>query len=153
MKKKLLWVLGVLAALLILATVIGPHLILAAVRQETPAESYAYSESFLTSYDEIRVHLAQRMEQMKAAGTVVESESYAVDESDDLYIDSYYLPSGGEKTNLIVLTTGVHGMEGYIGAVMLDVFFEEIYPGLNHETTGVLVGATVNPYGMKYLRR
>ena len=88
MKKKLLWVLGVLAALLILATVIGPHLILAAVRQETPAESYAYSESFLTSYDEIRAHLAQRMEQMKAAGTVVESESYAVDESDDWYIES-----------------------------------------------------------------
>jgi len=32
MKKKLLWGLGVLAALLILATVVGPHLILAAVR-------------------------------------------------------------------------------------------------------------------------
>ena len=153
MKKKLFWVLGVLAALLILATVVGPHLILAAVRQETPAESYAYSESFLTGYDEIRTHLAQRMETMKAGGTAVESESYAVDESDGLYIDSYYLPTGGEKTNLIVLTTGVHGVEGYIGSVMLDVFFEEIYPGLNHDTTGVLVVANVNPYGMKYLRR
>ena len=67
-----------------------------------------------------QVDLAQRMEAMKAGGTAVESESYAVDESDGLYIDSYYLPTGGEKTNLIVLTTGVHGMEGYIGAVMLD---------------------------------
>ena len=69
-----------------------------------------YSESFLTGYDEIRTHLAQRMEAMKAGGTAVESESYAVDESDGLYIDSYYLPTGGEKTNLIVLTTGVHGL-------------------------------------------
>ena len=69
------------------------------------------------------------------------------------YIDSFYLPSTGAQTNLIVLTTGVHGIEGYIGAVMLDVFFQDVYPTLNRETTGVLVVANVNPYGMKYMRR
>ena len=83
----------------------------------------------------------------------MEAESYAVDAADDLYIDSFYLPSSGEKTNLIVLTTGVHGMEGYIGSVMLDVFFGEIYPELNTEDTGILVVANVNPYGMKHYRR
>lgn len=153
MKKVLLRVFCVIAAILILATLIAPHLILTTVRQETPAETYAYSESFLTSYDEIRAHLAQRMEQMHEGGTAVESHSYAVDESDGLYIDSYYLPSAGEKQNLIVLTTGVHGIEGYIGSVMLDVFFEEIYPGLDKSSTGILVVSNVNPYGMKYLRR
>ena len=44
-------------------------------------------------------------------------------------------------------------MEGFIGSVMLDVFFEEIYPTLDTEKTGILVVANVNPYGMKYLRR
>jgi hypothetical protein len=58
-----------------------------------------------------------------------------------------------EQKNLLVLTTGVHGMEGYIGSVMLDVFFEEIYDGLDKDDTGVLVVANVNPYGMKYMRR
>ena len=62
-------------------------------------------------------------------------------------------PISKEKKNLIVLTTGVHGMEGYIGSVMLDVFFEEIYPDLDKESTGILVVANVNPYGMKYMRR
>ena len=148
MKKKLLTVLCIVLALILLATAIGPHIILAAVRQSRPADSYAYSDSFYTSYDDIRAHLQQL-----TADLGVEIYSHAIDASDDLYIDSFYLPSTGDKTNLIVLTTGVHGMEGYIGSVMLDVFFEEIYPTLNTETTGVLVVANVNPYGMKYLRR
>ena len=70
-----------------------------------------------------------------------------------LYIDNIYLPSTDKKTNLIVLTTGVHGMEGYIGSVMLDVFFEDIYPTLDTSDTGILIVANVNPYGMKYMRR
>ena len=153
MKKKLLWLLGILAGIILIATIAGPHLVLSLARQETPAETYAYSESFLSSYDEIRTHLHDRVDALTAAGITVEHTAYAVDESDGLYIDTVYIPSNGEKTNLIVLTTGVHGMEGYIGAVMLDVFFEEIYPGLNLENTGILVVANVNPYGMKYLRR
>ena len=148
MKKKLLTFLCIVLALILLATAIGPHIILAAVRQPQPADSYAYSDSFYTSYDDIRAHLQQLTAELG-----VEIYSHAIDASDDLYIDSFYLPSTGDKTNLIVLTTGVHGMEGYIGSVMLDVFFEEIYPTLNTETTGVLVVANVNPYGMKYLRR
>jgi hypothetical protein len=36
---------------------------------------------------------------------------------------------------------------------MLDVFFEEIYPDLDITTTGILIIANVNPYGMKYMRR
>ena len=148
MKKKLLTALCILLALVLLATAIGPHIILAAVRQPESAERYAYSDSFYNSYDDIRAHLQQL-----TADLGVDIYSHAIDAADDLYIDSFYLPSAADKTNLIVLTTGVHGMEGYIGSVMLDGFVEEIYPTLNTENTGVLVVANVNPYGMKYLRR
>ena len=147
-KKKLLWTLGILLALVVLATAIGPSIVLAAVRQPEPAGSYAYSESFYDDYEDIRAHILDLSAQLGA-----QSESYAIDESDGLYIDSFYLPSQGEQTNLIVLTTGVHGMEGYIGSVMLDVFFQEVWPEVDHNDTGVLVVANVNPYGMKYLRR
>ena len=147
MKKKLLWIVGVLLALALLATLIGPNIILQAVRQPEVAESYAYSDSFYNSYEEVRVHLGELAQELN-----VEISSYAVDEADDLYIDAFYLPSAGERTNLVVLTTGVHGMEGYIGATMLDVFFQEVYPTLDSDT-GVLVVANVNPYGMKYFRR
>lgn len=148
MKKKLLWTVGILGALLLIATLIGPGIILNAVRQPEVAENYAYSDSFYTGYDEVRAHL-----QELTADLGVEISSHPIDETDGLYIDSFYLSAAQAQTNLIVLTTGVHGMEGYIGATMLDVFFREIYPTLDTADTGVLVVANVNPYGMKYFRR
>ena len=148
MKKVFLRILGVLVLLAVVATLVGPGIILNAVRQPEVEENYAYSESFYTTYEDIRAHLQDLTRDLG-----VEVYSHAIDEADDLYIDSFYIPAKTEQTNLIVLTTGVHGMEGYIGAVMLDVFFEDVYPQLDGEDTGVLVVANVNPYGMKYYRR
>lgn len=148
MKKTILWIIGILATLVLIATLVGPGIILNAVRQPEPAESYAYSDSFYESYDEIRAHLQELTSDLG-----VEISSHAIDETDGLYIDSFYLPSTENQTNLIVLTTGIHGMEGYIGATMLDVFFNDVYPTLDTTDTGVLVVANVNPYGMKYFRR
>ena len=148
MKKRLLWVIGILAALALIATLIGPAMILNIVRQPEPAAEYSYSESFLTDYDSVRCHLLELADHLEA-----ETYTHAIDESDGLYIDTFYLPAQQEQTNLVILTTGVHGMEGYIGSVMLDVFFGEVYPRLNADNTGILVVANVNPYGMKYFRR
>ena len=153
LKTKLAKFLLAATAIILILSIIGPYVVLAIARQKKPAENYAYSESFYTTYDEIREHLGERVNLLKAAGVEVETESYAIDESDGLYIDNIYLPSQNERTNLIVLTTGVHGMEGYIGSVMLDVFFEEIYPTLDTSDTGILIVANINPYGMKYMRR
>ena len=156
MQKKWKWLLGIVTALVILVvtvSVAGPHAILALVKQPAPAESYNYSTSFRTTYDETRQGIEALIAHLEGEGIAVERESHAVDADDGLYIDTFYLPSAKERTNLVVLTTGVHGMEGYIGSVMLDVFFQEIYPQLDREDTGVLVVANVNPYGMKYYRR
>ena len=143
----------IITAILLVLTLAGPYAVLALARQPEPETDYEYADSFLTSYDAIREHLEERIDMLRKDGVTVEYSEYAVDESDNLYIDNIYLPSTGDKTNLIVLTTGVHGMEGYIGSVMLDVFFEEIYPTLDTASTGVLIVANVNPYGMKYMRR
>ena len=143
----------IVTAIALILTFVGQYAVLAIARQPEPESGYAYSDSFYTTYDEIRDHLGERVDALVASGIEVEYTTYAVDASDDLYIDNIYLPSSAEKTNLIVLTTGVHGMEGYIGSVMLDVFFEDVYPTINTENTGILIVANVNPYGMKYMRR
>lgn len=153
MKKVLIATVSTVLAVAILLTVAGPYIVLECARQPEVADEYAYSEYFFNSYDEIRLHLEERVAKLRNDGVAVEVSEYAVDESDNLYIDNIYLPSTAEKENLIVLTTGVHGMEGYIGSVMLDVFFEEIYPDIDIAKTGILVVANVNPYGMKYMRR
>lgn len=152
-RKVLLSICAVVLALVIVASIAGPYIILNAVKQPEPADSYAYSDSFVNTYDEVREKIKNRIDKLESQGINVEKSSYAIDEKDGLYIDNFCIPSDGERTNLIVLTTGVHGMEGYIGSVMLDVFFEEIFPSLDRNNTGVLVVANVNPYGMKYLRR
>ena len=153
MKKKITIVMGIIVGILVLATLIGPGIILKAVRQEAKADEYAYSEVFFDEYDEVRAHFLDTVKAFEEAGVEHELYSYELDSEDGLYIDTLYLPSKEEQTNLVVLTTGVHGMEGYIGSVMLDVFWQEVYPDLNKDNTGILVLANVNPYGMKYHRR
>ena len=150
--RKLIITVGTIALFLLICTIAGPYAILAIVRQPNPG-THEYSESFYTSYEEVRSNLKNRVEALAEDGIDVEYTTYAIDEDDDLYIDNIYLPATKDSTNLIVLTTGVHGMEGYIGSVMLDVFFEEMYPTINKEDTGILIVANVNPYGMKYMRR
>ena len=152
-KKGLLIFAGVLASVFVILTVFGPFLVYKAAKQVEVAEEYNYSESFLNSYEDVRANVQKRITTLKKDGVKVKYTEYAIDESDNLYIDNFYIPALKEQKNLIVLTTGVHGMEGYIGSVMLDVFFEEIYTELDKDDTGVLVIANVNPYGMKYMRR
>lgn len=153
MKKKLLIITGSILGVLLLLTLVMPGIILAVNKQDEVAKEYAYSEVFYNEYDEVREHLKDTAEELQADGHTVEVYSYPIDETDGLYIDNLYIAAKKEQKNLIVLTTGVHGIEGYIGSVMLDVFWEELYPELDPDTTGILVIANVNPYGMKYHRR
>ena len=153
-KKHRFWkALAILFMLALLAHWTGPKLLLTAAIQPEPAEEYAYSDAFENTYEDVRAQLQERVAALEATGATVETYSYPINESEGLYIDNIYLPATQEQTNLIVLTTGVHGIEGYIGAVMLEVFFTDIYPQLDQADTGVLVVANVNPYGMKNMRR
>lgn len=152
-KKRWPWVLGSIVVILLLASLIGPHILLKAATKTAGAEDYAYKESFYTDYESVRTNLKNRVEELQTAGYEIEFYSHPIDEADGLYVDNIYLPSRGEMKNLIIFTTGVHGIEGYIGSVMMDVFFEELYQEVDIDTTGVLVVANVNPHGMKYLRR
>lgn len=150
--KKFIVTMCIFFAIYLFGTFAMPHIILSIVRQPKP-EEHAYSDYFLTTYDEVRTHLANRVQSLQNSGVTVEHTTYAIDESDDLYIDNIYIPATEKCTNLIVLTTGVHGIEGYIGSAMLDVFFDHVYTTLNTKNTGILIVANVNPYGMKYMRR
>ena len=154
MKKKLIVIGGIVLAIALLVTMFGPHIVLMLDKQEEVAAEYAYSDVFYDEYDDVRAHLMQTVNELKGEGYDVQLSSHAIDENDGLYIDSLYIPATEKQTNLIVITTGVHGIEGYIGSVMLDVFWKEIYSSeINKANTGVLVVANVNPYGMKYHRR
>lgn len=154
MEKKFKIIVNVLLVAIVLISFLGPHIVLMLDKQEAVAKEYNYSDVFYDEYDDVRAHLMDTVDELENEGYDVQLSSHAVDEKDGLFIDSIYIPATEKQTNLIVITTGVHGIEGYIGSVMLDVFWEEIYSSeINKANTGVLVVANVNPYGMKYHRR
>ena len=150
--KRLFRTLTVLVAILLICTFVGPYVVLAIAKQPA-AEDEIYNRKFATSYEEVRDNLDELVGYLRKNGVEVVTSEYAVNEAENLYIDNIYLPSTGEHTNLIVLTTGVHGIEGYIGSTMIEVFIMDILPQINRENTGVLIVANVNPYGMKNYRR
>ena len=150
--KRFIKALTVIVALLLICTLLGPYLVLAIAKQPA-AEDEIYNRKFATSYEEVRDNLDELVGYLRKNGVEVVTSEYAVNEAENLYIDNIYLPSTGENTNLIVLTTGVHGIEGYIGATMIEVFIMDILPQINRENTGILIVANVNPYGMKNYRR
>jgi hypothetical protein len=57
------------------------------------------------------------------------------------------------KDRLLLFTTGEHGIEGYVGAAMLQVLLDEYLSQLNPQDTGVCLVHAINPWGMKHQRR
>lgn len=79
--------------------------------------------------------------------------SHSLADASDLTIDVISAEATHEKQKLLVITTGLHGIEGYVGAGILQLFIKEFLPRLNPETTGILLVHPINPYGMKYRTR
>lgn len=115
--------------------------------------AYSYQDAFITDYSAIRERFLAHVDTFSSQWQQVKASSHPIDAADDLYIDSILLEAEETKDNLIVITTGVHGIEGYIGATMLEVFINNFLPGLDKSNTGVLMVTNVNPYGVKYQRR
>ena len=71
----------------------------------------------------------------------------------DLTIDYCYIPAQKRLSRLLILTSGVHGVEGYVGSAVQQMFLQEIVPQINLEELGILIIHGINPYGFKYQRR
>jgi hypothetical protein len=54
---------------------------------------------------------------------------------------------------LVMITTGLHGVEGFVGAAMLDLFIKEYISLLDAEVTGLQLVHVINPWGMANTRR
>jgi hypothetical protein len=79
--------------------------------------------------------------------------SHPLPDNSDLTIDAISADATREKQKALIITTGLHGIEGYVGAAVLQLFIEEYLPRLDPETTGLLLVHPINPYGMKHRTR
>ena len=79
-------------------------------------------------------------------------ESHPLKEHTDLTID-WVWAEPARKENIIILSTALHGVEGFVGGAMQHLFIQEFLPRLNPENTGLLLVHAINPWGMKHHRR
>lgn len=72
---------------------------------------------------------------------------------DSLAINYLYIPSQSSPQNLVILSSGTHGIEGYAGSAFQRMFMTEILKEVDHKSTGYLIIHGINPWGMKNRRR
>jgi len=72
---------------------------------------------------------------------------------DSLAINYLYIPSQSTPRNLVILSSGIHGIEGFAGSAFQRMFMTEVLPGIDHLSTGYLIIHGINPWGMKNKRR
>ena len=107
---------------------------------------------FPESYEASRARFIQDFELLRVKWADSRLESYPLKTDPSLSID-YAWAEPRKKENLVVISTGLHGIEGYVGSAMLKIFVDEFAPKLNAENTGLLLVHAINPYGMKSRRR
>ena len=108
--------------------------------------------NFPESYEASRARFIRDFELLRPKWDSSRLESYPLKTDPSLSID-YAWAEPRKKENLIIISTGLHGIEGYVGSVMLKIFMDEFAPKLNPENTGLLLVHAINPYGMKNRRR
>jgi hypothetical protein len=71
----------------------------------------------------------------------------------DLHLDGIYIPSTGKKENLLLIAGGIHGVEGFTGSAIEELFMERYLDADLLKNTGVIILHALNPYGYKNNRR
>lgn len=110
---------------------------------------------FQNSYAESRAAFLNQALNLntKVEGVQLFSRNVPSNIDDELKIDFCYVPAQKEAKKLFILTSGVHGVEGYVGGAVQQMFMEEILTSEMVDEVGILFVHGINPYGFKYTRR
>ncbi len=110
---------------------------------------------FPQHYEDSRERFLQKAEELQE--NIPDGEAIQLKVSsevdDDLTVDGLYLPAQESQERLLIITSGLHGVEGYAGSAVSMMFMEEFLIESDLSTTGYLFLHAVNPYGFKYNRR
>lgn len=110
------------------------------------------TDYFPSSYEDSRERFRLSLSLLQSKWPEARLDCHPLKEHTALSID-WLWAEPAKKENLVILSTGEHGIEGYVGAAMLKIFIEEFAPQLNSQNTGVLLIHAINPWGMKHRYR
>ena len=115
-------------------------------------ENHTY---FTKSYENARKAFLDKANQIILNNLEARLASHQVPSKTDseLYIDTLFIPANTNPEKLIVISSAVHGIEGYVGSAIQQMFLKEILPVLKIKNTSFLIIHSINPFGFKYHRR
>ena len=105
-----------------------------------------------TNYLESREHFRQLIDRVQARWPAARLDQFAP-YGDDLTIDWISADAIEQPAHRLILTTGEHGIEAFVGVAMLHLFVDEYLPLLDPRRTGLLLVHAINPWGMQQRRR
>lgn len=106
-------------------------------------------ETFRASRLRFQAALAQVRSRWPAAAHAAR----ALDASSELSTDWIQADANAQRERLFILTTAEHGIEGYLGSAVMELFVSEFLPRLDPATAGVLLVHALNPWGMEHRLR
>lgn len=108
---------------------------------------------FPETYQSSRQRFRENLQRIRAFWPQAALSQKRLSTDEDLTIDWIYADGLDRHDKVILLTTGEHGIEGYVGSAMLQRFVDVYLERLNPDNTGLLLVHAINPWGMKYHRR
>jgi hypothetical protein len=105
------------------------------------------------TYQESRQRFREYLPVIRKIWSKASLGKHALASEKELTIDWLRANALKRKERLLVITTGLHGIEGYIGSAVLQLYIEEFLPRIDPDTTGILLIHSLNPWGMSNWRR
>jgi hypothetical protein len=108
---------------------------------------------FPASYTASRARFRENLALVRRLWPSVRLERQTLDPDADLTTDWITAQAGDTRQHLLMLTTGEHGVEGFVGSAILQLFLSECMHLLDPHTTSLLLVHAINPWGMQNWRR
>lgn len=109
---------------------------------------------YAETYEEHRADFRALLPEISRYWPGTELSQYPVKTGEeDLTIDLIRALPLDKRKRLLFISTGLHGIEGYVGAAVIKLFVREYLHRLNPDDTGLYLVHAINPWGMKHHRR
>lgn len=108
---------------------------------------------FPKTYEDSRQRFRDMLPELRKKWPEIELHTHPLEKFPQITIDWFQSAGTQSADKMLLFTTAEHGIEGYVGAAMLEYFFQKYLPLLDPATTGITLVHAINPWGMKNLRR
>ena len=110
---------------------------------------------FQSTYGECRNTFLKLADSLKAIYPEAQifSVKVSASQNESGSVDGIYIPPAGNPVNLLILSGGTHGVEGFTGSAIQHMFIEKYIRQNLRVNTGILLIHGLNPYGFMNNRR